>query len=54
LEFLEGFLFETSKLIGILTNFWNNQPTKVVGIGAAIFVLLGIYISFFTPDISIN
>jgi len=29
----------------ILTNFWNNQPTTVMGIGVAIFVLLGIYIS---------
>ena len=28
-----------------LTNFWNNQPTKVMGIGVAIFVLFGIYIS---------
>ena len=36
-----------------LTNFWNNQPTTVMGIGVAIFVLLGIYISF-TPGISIN
>ncbi len=29
----------------LLTNFWNNQPTTVMGIGVAIFVLLGIYIS---------
>ncbi len=28
-----------------LINFWNNQPTTVMGIGVAIFVLLGIYIS---------
>jgi len=28
-----------------LTNFWNNQPATVMGIGVAIFVLLGIYIS---------
>ena len=28
-----------------LTNLWNNQPTTVMGIGVAIFVLLGIYIS---------
>jgi len=28
-----------------LTNFWNNQSTTVMGIGVAIFVLLGIYIS---------
>jgi len=28
-----------------LTNFWNNQPSTVMGIGVAIFVLLGIYIS---------
>jgi len=28
-----------------LINFWNNQPTIVMGIGVAIFVLLGIYIS---------
>jgi len=27
-----------------LTNFWNNQPTTVMGIGVAIFLLLGIYI----------
>ena len=27
------------------TNFWNNQPTAVIGIGVAIFILLGIYIS---------
>jgi len=29
----------------LLTNFWNNQPTTVMGIGVSIFVLLGIYIS---------
>jgi len=28
-----------------LINFWNNQPTTIMGIGVAIFVLLGIYIS---------
>ena len=28
-----------------LTNLWNNQPTIVMGIGAAIVALLGIYIS---------
>jgi len=28
-----------------LTNFWNNQPTTFMGIGVAIFILLGIYIS---------
>ena len=28
-----------------LTNFWNNQPTTIMGIGLAIFVLLGVYIS---------
>jgi len=28
-----------------ITYFWNNQPTTVMGIGVAIFVLLGIYIS---------
>ena len=28
-----------------LTNFWNNQPTTVMGIGIAMFILLGIYIS---------
>ena len=27
-----------------LTNLWNNQSTAVIGIGVAIFVLLGIYI----------
>jgi len=31
-----------------LTNLWNNQPILVIGIGLAIFVLLGIYISL--PD----
>jgi len=31
--------------MGFLTNFWNNQPTTVMGIGVAIFVLLGIYVS---------
>ncbi len=28
-----------------LTNLWNNEPTIVIGIVVAIFVLLGIYIS---------
>jgi len=28
-----------------LTNLWNNQPSTVMGIGLAIFVLLGVYIS---------
>ena len=28
-----------------LSNFWNNQPTTVIGIGVAIFVLLVIDIS---------
>jgi len=28
-----------------LTSLWNNQPTIVMGIVVAIFVLLGIYIS---------
>jgi len=28
-----------------LTNLWYNQPITVLGIGLAIFVLLGIYIS---------
>ena len=28
-----------------LTDFWNNQPTTVMGIGVVIIVLLGIYIS---------
>ncbi len=28
-----------------LTNLWNNQPTTVMGIGVAILVLLGIYVS---------
>ena len=26
-----------------LTNLWNNQPTTVMGIVVALFVLLGIY-----------
>jgi hypothetical protein len=29
----------------LLTSFWNNQPTTVMGIGVAIFVFIGIYIS---------
>ena len=33
-------------LMEFLTNLWNNQPTTVMGIGVAIFVLIGIYISF--------
>ena len=28
-----------------LINFWNNQPTTVLGICVAIFVLFGIYVS---------
>jgi len=28
-----------------LTNLWDNEPTTVIGIGLAIFVLIGIYIS---------
>ena len=28
-----------------LTNLWNNQPTTVMGAGAAIVALIGIYIS---------
>jgi len=32
-----------------LTNFWNNKPSTVMGIGVAIFVLLGIYISLLQP-----
>jgi len=28
-----------------LIDFWNNQPITVMGIGVAIFVVLGIYIS---------
>tara|TARA_B100000401_G_C52342634_1_gene501812 strand:- start:118 stop:231 length:114 start_codon:yes stop_codon:yes gene_type:complete len=28
-----------------LSNVWNNQPTTVIGIGVATFVLIGIYIS---------
>ena len=28
-----------------LNNLWNNQPTTVVGIGVAILVFIGIYIS---------
>ena len=30
-----------------LINFWNNQPTTVMGIGVVIFVLLGIDKSLF-------
>jgi len=28
-----------------LTNLWNNQPTIIMGAGAAIVALIGIYIS---------
>ncbi|KGG05674.1 hypothetical protein EU99_0257 [Prochlorococcus marinus str. MIT 9321] len=28
-----------------LTNLWNSQPTTVMGVGAAIVALIGIYIS---------
>ena len=37
--------FAYQYLMEFLTNLWNNQPTTVMGIGVAIFVLLGIYIS---------
>jgi len=28
-----------------LTNLWNSQPTTVMGVGATIVALIGIYIS---------
>ena len=37
--------FAYQYLMELLTNLWNNQPTTVMGIGVAIFVLIGIYIS---------
>ena len=37
--------FAYQYLMEFFTNLWNNQPTTVMGIGVAIFVLLGIYIS---------
>ena len=37
--------FAYQYLMEFLTYLWNNQPTTVMGIGVAIFVLLGIYIS---------
>ena len=37
--------FAYQYLMEFLTNLWNNQPTTVMGIGVAIFVLIGIYIS---------
>ena len=37
--------FAYQYLVEFLTNLWNNQPTTVMGIGVAIFVLIGIYIS---------
>ena len=32
-------------IMEFLNNLWNNQPTTVVGIGVAILVFIGIYIS---------
>ena len=37
----------------ILTDFWNNQPTTVMGIGVAIIIIIR-NLLIFTPDISIN
>ena len=37
--------FAYQYLMEFLTNLWNNQPTTVIGIGVAVFVLIGIYIS---------
>ena len=37
--------FAYQYLMELLTNLWNNQPTIVMGIGVAIFVFIGIYIS---------
>ena len=37
--------FAYQYLMEFLTNLWNNQPTTVMGIGVAIFILIGIYIS---------
>ena len=31
--------------MGLLTELWNNQPTKVMGIGIVFLVLIGIYIN---------
>ena len=30
--------------MGYFQELWNNQPNKVIGVGLAILVLLGIYI----------
>ena len=37
--------FKLPNHIEFLTNFWNNQNTIIMGVGGAIFLLLGIYIS---------
>ena len=37
--------FAYQYLMEFLTNLWNNQPNTVMGIGVAIFALIGIYIS---------
>ena len=29
----------------LFTELWNNQPNIVIGVGVAVFVLIGIYIS---------
>ena len=41
----KNYQFAYQYLMEFLTNLWNNQPTSVIGIGVAIFVLIGIYIS---------
>ena len=37
--------FAYQYVMEFLTNLWNNQPTTLLGIGVAVFVLIGIYIS---------
>ena len=37
--------FVYNSFMEFLTNLWNNQPTTVMGAGAAIVALIGIYIS---------
>ena len=39
------FFFVYNSFMEFLTNLWNSQPTTVMGVGAAIVLLIGIYIS---------
>ena len=42
---LTPLFFVYNSFMEFLTNLWNNQPTTVMGAGAAIVALIGIYIS---------